>query len=349
MIRDADRAVTARGVPRPALPVYPLAIAGVGRFLPAALLRSSEIDRRAGKPDGWSEHVSGVRVRHVVTDESTVDMATAAAQRALADAGLRAADLDCVIVAGTLPHQAIPTTAVLVQRRLGLEGTGVPAFDVNATCLGFLAALDVAGAFIAAWRYGTVLVVASDMPSRGTSWAMPEIKAMFGDGAAAVVLRRSADPSAGVLAIAMETYSEGADACAFRAGGSGLDPHRDLEGFLAGTWFEMDGQQAYRVTLRHMPGFLTRLLAAANVGLDDIDVVVPHQASAFGMSHLRRRLGVPAEKVVELLPTHGNQVAASLPMGLAYAMERGVAQPGALALLIGTAAGITLGGAVVRF
>jgi 3-oxoacyl-[acyl-carrier-protein] synthase III len=343
-----ERLSTLRTAGRIKAPIYPMRIAGTGAFLPSAVLLSSEIDRRAGKPEGWAEQRSGVRQRHVVTNESTVDMATTAAQSALQTAGLSAGALDCIIATGTLPHQAIPTTAVLVQRRLGLEGSGTPAFDVNATCLGFLVALDAGGALIAAGRYETVLVVASDMPSRGTSWDTPDIKALFGDGAAAVVLRRSDDGESGVLSIAVETYSEGAQACEFQAGGTDLDPHLDLDRFLEGSWFRMDGQLAYRVTLKYMPAFLERLLSSAGVDLDDIDVVVPHQASAFGLAHLRRRLNVPAHKVIELLATHGNQVAASMPMGLRYAVERGLARPGALALLIGTAAGITLGGAVVR-
>jgi 3-oxoacyl-[acyl-carrier-protein] synthase-3 len=275
-------------------------------------------------------------------------MATAAAHGALDAAGIDARDVDCIIATGTLPHQAIPTTAVLVQRRLGLEGTGTPAFDVNATCLGFLVALDIAGAMIAARRYDTVLVVASDMPSRGTSWDTPGIKALFGDGAAAAVLRHCDDSKSGVLSVAIETHSEGAEACELRAGGTDLDPHLDLARFLEGSWFRMDGPLAYRITLQNMPAFLDRLLGAAGVSIGDIDVVVPHQASAFGMAHLRRRLGVPSGKVIELLATRGNQVAASMPMALKYALDEGLARRGDLVLLIGTAAGITLGGAVMR-
>lgn len=219
---------------------------------------------------------------------------------------------------------------------------------MNATCLGFLAALDLAGALITAGRYRMVLVTAADMPSRGTRPDDPEVKAMFGDGAAAALVKASERPSQGVVALRMETYSEGAEACTLRAGGTGLSPHGALETFLDATWFEMDGPLAYRVSARYMPGFFARLLAAAGVTLDDIDLVIPHQASAHALHLMRRRLGIPSDKLVDLLAERGNQVSASIPSMLDHALDSGRARRGDLVLLIGTAAGITLGGAVIR-
>ena len=125
-------------------------------------------------------------------------------------------------------------------------------------------------------------------------------------------------------------------------------PHGALKSFLDATWFEMDGPLAYRVSARYMPGFFKRLLSAAGVTLDDIDLVVPHQASAHALHLMRKRLGVPAEKLVDLLAERGNQVSASIPSMLDYALASGRAKKGNIILLIGTAAGITLGGAVIR-
>jgi 3-oxoacyl-[acyl-carrier-protein] synthase III len=329
-------------------PIYPLEIAGTGRFEPPTILCAEEFDRLAGQSPGWSERVVGVRQRPVVTSESAIDLAVEASRRALAAARLEPTAVDCIIATGALPHQGIPATAVLIERRIGLDGSGIPAFDVNATCLGFVVALDTAGALITAGRYQTVLIVAADMPSRGTAWDAPAIKAHFGDGAAAAVVRRSADPAAGVLAIAFETYSEGAEACQFRAFGSGLDPHADLDAFLEATWFEMDGPLAFRVTARHLPELIGRVLAQAGVCLEQIAAVVPHQGSAMGIEHIRRHLGVPVERVVNLFAAHGNQVSASLPITLDIALETGIVGRGDLVLLVGSAAGITLGAAVVR-
>jgi 3-oxoacyl-[acyl-carrier-protein] synthase-3 len=329
-------------------PIYPLTVAGTGRYEPPTIMLAEEFDRRAGKCPGWSESVVGVRQRHVVTSETAIDMASEAARRALDAAGLEPASVDCIIATGAVPYQGIPTTAVLIERRLGLDGAGIPAFDVNATCLGFLVALDAAGALIAARRYETILIVAADMPSRGTSWDTPEIKAHFGDGAAAAVLRRSSDPAVGVLALGIETYSEGAEACELRVLGSRIDPHVDLERFLDESWFRMDGPLAFRITAKHLPGLIERVLAEAGVCLEQIAAVVPHQASALGIEHVRRHLGVPLNRVVNLFATHGNQVAASLPITLDVALESGIVGRGDLVLLIGTAAGISLGAAVLR-
>jgi 3-oxoacyl-[acyl-carrier-protein] synthase-3 len=334
--------IASRGV------VHPIVFAGTGSYLPPKVLDAATFDALLGKPSGWSERASGVRSRHVVQHETVIDMAAAAARQAIARAGIAAQDIDCIIASGALPHQPIPTSAVLIQRMLGLQTSGIPAFDVNATCLSFLAALDLAGSLITAGRYRTILVTAADMPSHGTRPDDPEVKAMFGDGAAAAILKVSERPGQGVVALRMETYSEGAEACTLRAGGTGLSPHGALKTFLDATWFEMDGPLAYRVSARYMPGFFERLLGAAGVTLDDIDLVVPHQASAHALHLMRRRLGVPAEKLVDLLAERGNQVSASIPSMLDHALLSGRAKQGDLILLIGTAAGITLGGAVVR-
>jgi 3-oxoacyl-[acyl-carrier-protein] synthase-3 len=328
--------------------VYPVAFAGTGSYLPPKVIDAAMFDALVGRPSGWSESCSGVRSRHVVQQETVIEMAAAAARQALARAEIAPEDVDCIIATGALAHQPIPTNAVLIQRMLGLPGSGIPAFDVNATCLGFLAALDVAGALIAVGRHRTILVTAADMPSQGTRAGDPEVKAMFGDGAAAAVLRVSERPGQGVVALRMETYSEGAEACTLRAGGTGLSPHRDLATFLDATWFEMDGPLAYRISARYMPGFLQRLLRAAGVTLNDIDLVVPHQASAHALHLMRRRLGVPAAKLIDLLAERGNQVSASIPSMLDHALASGRARKGDLIMLLGTAAGITLGGAVIR-
>lgn len=340
----------ARNGPSP-LPVrfaYPIAIAGTGTCLPPTILPSVQMDSKAGKPAGWTQRRSGIEARHVVTNETVIDLAVAAAEQAIANAGLHRGDIDCIIAAGALAHQPIPTSAVLIQKALGSDLSGIPAFDVNATCLGFLAALDLAGALICAGRYDTILLTAADMPSRGTSWADPELKALFGDGGAAAVVTRSHRPDQGVLAVRLETYSEAATACELRAGGTGLDPHVDMEEFLAGTWFEMDGPMAYRVSARHMPVFIDRLLESADIAISDVDLVIPHQASAHALHLMRRRLGIPTEKLVDLLSVRGNQVSASMPGMLDHALSNGLAKAGDTVLLVGTAAGVTLGGAVVR-
>jgi 3-oxoacyl-[acyl-carrier-protein] synthase III len=329
-------------------PLYPVCVAGTAIALPVRTLASIEIDVKLGRRPGWTERLSGVASRHIAEAETAIDLSLTAARKAIANAGLAIDDVDCVIGANAVPFQAIPPTAVFIHRGLGIVRADVPAFDANATCLSFLAAVDMAGALIAAKRYRNVLVTSCDLPSRGVSWGDPETATIFGDGAAAAVLQRSEDDGQGVIAIELETHSDGAHTCEMRAGGTGLDPRRDPEKFLLGAHFEMDGPSAYRIASRALPDFVDRLLFAAGLSLADIDVVIPHQASAPAMRHARKLLGVPPHKIVDIFADHGNQVSASLPTALHIARERRMVEPGSLALLIGSAAGITLGGAVIR-
>jgi 3-oxoacyl-[acyl-carrier-protein] synthase III len=328
--------------------LYPVALAGIGRYVPPAVRTSLKLDALNGWPPGTVEAASGVRRRHVAGGESTVAMAAAAARAACADAGRSLDEIDCVVYAGAVPHQPIPTTSVLLKRALGLESSPVPAFDVNATCIGFLAALEVVSALIACGRYERVLIVCAEKPSQGLSWEDPAVSGIFGDGAAAVVAERSPAAHRGIAALAMETYARGADACVLRSGGTGLDVHDDLAAFLRGTYFEMNGTLAYKIAAEHLPPLVDAVLARAETTLAEIDAVVPHQASALGMVLMERRLGIAPGGMLNVFADYGNQVSASLPFALACARERFALGPGSRVLLLGTAAGISVGAAVWR-
>ncbi|MDR3617117.1 MAG: 3-oxoacyl-[acyl-carrier-protein] synthase III C-terminal domain-containing protein [Candidatus Obscuribacterales bacterium] len=328
-------------------PVYPVSIVATGSYKPSNIVPSSEIDKKLGYNTGYTERLTGVRSRPIVLNESTVEMAAAAARHALKKVNMQANELDCIIYAGAVTYQAIPISAVFVQRALGLQFDSVPCFDVNTTCLSFLAAFDMACALMLAGRYKCILVCSADSPSLGLDWKNPEAAAIFGDGAGAAILRPSENQT-GVMSILFETYSEGADACQMKALGTNLNPHNDLEKFLAGTVFEMNGSKAYEIASKKMPGFFQRLLESAQLSLGDIDLIIPHQASAYALKRMTRRLGLPADKVVDIFSTHGNQVSASLPTALDAAYSSGKITAGQTILLLGTGAGITLGGAVVR-
>jgi 3-oxoacyl-[acyl-carrier-protein] synthase-3 len=276
-------------------------------------------------------------------------MATAALSSALAAARLSGPDLDAVIVASVVPEQPMPTTSVLVLRELGLNHRGPEAFDVNASCLGFLTAFEVATLGVAAGRWGTVGVVASDIASKGLNHADIESSSLFGDGAGAAVVTRAPEGSGSrVLAVRFETWSQGADLCEIRAGGARwnvVTPHPDPDAYF----FRMDGAGVLKLAARSVPAFLRTVLSEAGCLLDEIDVVVPHQASHVALRFLRERLGVPEEKVVEVLATSGNQVSASLPSALHHAVASGRLRRGDTALLMGTGGGLTIGAAVIEF
>jgi len=316
---------------------------------------SAELDRRLGLAAGTVEKKTGVRVRYFETRRSAAALGAEAAERALADAGLSFSDIDCLVAASGTPDQAMPSNAALIHREMASGESPIPAFDIGASCLGFLAALDTMTCLIEAGRYQRVLIVASDIASCGLDWSKLEASGIFGDGAAAAVLGPAVDSGLGgdsgsaLLASALVTYSEGVHFCEIPGGGSRHHPSRTDEPVLPLSRFRMDGKAVFRLAAKHLPGFLANLLATAGVGLDEISVVVPHQASRHGLDYLRRQLGVERERIVDLFAGQGNQVAASLPSALDAAIRTGRLRRGETALLIGSGAGMCLGGAVLRY
>jgi 3-oxoacyl-[acyl-carrier-protein] synthase III len=271
-----------------------------------------------------------------------------AAQAAIAAADWSASDLDVIIAACGVMEQPIPGTACLIQRRLGLGGSGLPCFDVNATCLSFLVALDTLSLGARAGRWRKALIVSADIASAALDFEHPEASVIFGDGAAAVAVEAVDGPSQ-ILAYLLETYGDGADLCRLEAGGTRVRPQDDLEGFLSRARFQMDGPGVFLATAKRFPRFIARLMKESQLSFHDIDLVVPHQASAAALDHLRRVLPIPSDRIVDIFADHGNQIAASLPSALHAAIDTGRLRRGQIALMIGTAAGVSLGGAVVRY
>jgi 3-oxoacyl-[acyl-carrier-protein] synthase-3 len=327
-----------------------LEILGTGEHIPTRRVDSGEFDRSFGKRPGWTFERTGVRSRSFAQDgENVVAMGASAARLALQDAGIEGERLDAIIAVGSVPAQAIPCTAVLLQQELGLSASGIPAFDVNATCLGFLAALDLVAQGIATEKYRAVLIVASERPSIGLRQDDSTTAGLFGDGAGAVVVGAPRRGAAALLASHFQTFSEGAELCRMRAGGTNLNPHKDTGAFLDGAFFEMRGRQMYRIASERMPDFLETLLSRAGLRRDDVDVWVPHQASGHAIRHMREALGLKSGNFVETLETHGNQVAASMPVALHHGIRTARIRPGSVVALLGTGAGLSFGGAVLRY
>lgn len=306
------------------------------------------MDKRLGLPEGTVAKVGGVTHRYFATTaETAAELAAEAARAAMAAAGCGWADIDALVSASATMDQGMPCNAALVHRELGLDAFRIPAFDINASCLGFLVALDTLSWALTAGKYRRVLVVASDLASCGLNWEHLESSAIFGDGAAAAVLGTGG--ASRLLASAMMTLSEGADYCRIPAGGSRYHPDRIQTALLPLTRFHMDGKSVFRLAAQHLPGFVGRLLEQAQTTLDDIDWVVPHQASHLAMSHIRKSLGIPPEKFIDIFAEHGNQVAASLPTALDIAIRDGRIRRNQRILLLGTGAGLSIGGAVMVY
>ncbi|MDW9478611.1 beta-ketoacyl-ACP synthase III [Sinorhizobium meliloti] len=329
-------------------------ILGTGEYRPEQIVPSHHLDGTLMLSDGSVKRKSGVESRRWAdTRETTSFMGAAAARKALEAAGIKAYDVDCIISAGGTVERAIPCTAVLIQRELGLSGSKIPCFDINSTCLSFLTALDTASALLEVGRYSRILIVSSDIPSLGLDTSHLESYSIFGDGAAAAVIgRKNERGSVEVLASHMETYSAAAEVCNVKAGGTAMHPCKSgarYEDLVVASRFSMDGKAAYKVSAGHIEGFVSALFDGTGLGIGDMDLVVPHQASLLAMHHLRKKLGIAEDRLVDIFADHGNQVAASIPTALHTAITGGRIKAGDRVLLIGTGAGISISGMVLEF
>ncbi|MVP01150.1 beta-ketoacyl-ACP synthase III [Paenibacillus sp. N10] len=327
-----------------------LRILGTGKYLPARQVTSEELDERLGKPAGWVLKKSGVKVRYYTEGETVSQMGARAAAEALKEAGLTFADLDCIVCTNSVPEQPIPCTAALIQNEMGHGDSGTPCFDVNSTCLSFLAGLDLISYTMAMGKYKTVLLVAPEIASAGLNYEQSESSILFGDGAAAVVVGISREgETSHILASRMETYGSGYALSEVRGGGTKL-PAAAFEASRAADYlFDMQGEALFKKTSKLLPRFMEELFRDAGVGLSELSIVIPHQGSAMAMRLLQHKLGIPDSRLMNIIGNHGNTIAASLPMGLHEAIRQGRLERGNLAAIIGISAGVSLGGIVFEY
>lgn len=326
----------------------PLKIIGLGRYLPKRVVPNSEVEALCGLPAGWVARRNGVRERRWVTDETSSFMSAQAAREALDEAGLKPEQLDLILNASGTAEQAIPDTGALIQRQLGLGKSGIPSMTVHTTCLSFVAAMDVAANFLQNGRYKNILIASADVASCGINPKEPESATLVGDAAAAVVVTR---PNAGDPAVIhhahFKTYGDGAYLTAIMGGGSRFHPgfknHKPEDDL-----FHMDGPAVLRMVRGIAAEFLEELYPGLSKSAVDIDAIVPHQASKVGLMMLER-FGWPEDKIMKTIEMLGNCVAASIPATLYQAVRDGKIQRGNKTLLVGTGAGLSIGGLVLTF
>jgi 3-oxoacyl-[acyl-carrier-protein] synthase-3 len=325
-------------------------IVGTGKYLPATTVADREMDRRLGQPEGWTLRKTDVAVRHYAGGETASEMGGKAACAALNDAGLAFADIDCLVSTSGTMEQPIPCTAALIQRAMGQEHSGVPSFDINSTCLSFVAGLDTMSYLVAAGRYRRVLLVSTEIASGGLDWNDKESAALFGDGAAAVVIEQAGErEKSQILYASMKTYSQGAHLSEIRGGGSRLPARQYRADIDKEFLFDMKGQAMFKLASKLLPAFVGEMLEAAGIGMTDIRLVVPHQGSALAMRLLQRKLGIAESQLMYISRDHGNTIAASIPMGLHEAIVQGRIVRGDRVLLLGTSAGFSIGGIVLEY
>lgn len=325
-----------------------LRILGTGAALPDEALTSAELDERLGLDPGSVEAATGVKVRYVERG-SAAALGARAARQALDAAGLTLTDIDAIVCSSGTPDQPLPCNAALLHEQLA-PPRPIPAWDINASCLSFVVGLDLLATLVGGGRYRRVLLVSSDVASVGLDWSDLGASGIFGDGAAAAVLGPAEGTESAVLAAGLATYSEGAHTCEIPGGGSRHAPGRLRDPADVTEWmtFRMNGGAVFRLAARHLGGFVDSLLAGADLTLDDL-LVIPHQASHHGLAYLRRQFKLREEQVVDIYADHGNQVSASLPSALHAAVTSGRLTRGEHALLLGTGAGLSIGGVVLCY
>lgn len=325
-------------------------ICGTGAATPATLVSSEEIDRRLGLAPGTVFACSGVSSRYSSTDESAAELAVSACRQALDNSGLSWDDIDCLVATSATMDQALPFNAAMVLAQAGARPRPIAAFDVGASCMSFLAGLDTMSYLVDAGRYQNVMLVSADIATFSLDWRQLHSSAIFGDGAAAAVICRSGpDESSTLLASNLQTFAEGAEHCRILAGGSRHHPERSARSITELAQFQMDGPRIFKLAARELPRFTESLLKSAGLTMSDFDVVVPHQASRLALDHLRKRLRIEKDRMVDVFERLGNQVGASLPSALHHAVSQGQLRRGHRALLIGSGAGMALGGVALVY
>jgi 3-oxoacyl-[acyl-carrier-protein] synthase-3 len=314
-------------------------IAGTGSYLPAKSLSNQEIEQRIDTSDEWIFSRTGIRSRCVAADnEKASDLALHASRRAMEAAGVTADDIDLIVLATSTPDMVLPSTACILQRKLGV--TRGAAFDVQAVCTGFLYALTIADKFVAAGQFRCALVVGTEVFSRLLDWSDRRTCVLFGDGAGAVVLKHSDSP--GVMS--SHIHADGRYSHILEATGYVQDGILHDHAFL-----HMDGQAVFRFAVRALEDVCNEALAANGLTGADLDWLVPHQANIRIIQATASKLGLPAERIVTTLETQGNTSAASVPLALDAAVRDGRIRPGQLVLLEAVGSGMTWGAMLLRY
>jgi len=317
-------------------------IAGSGSYLPSKILTNRELAGMVETSDEWIVQRTGIRERRIAAEgEVTSDLATIAAERALADAGYTVADIDLIILATATPDHTFPATAVSVQNRLGMHHGA--AFDLQAVCSGFVFALTTADCFVRTGQARRVLVIGAETFSRILDWSDRTTCVLFGDGAGAVVVEASEQPGAisdrGILTAHLRSDGRHKEKLYVDGGPSATRTVGHLR---------MEGREVFKHAVSMIADVIEAAFEATGTGPDDIDWFVPHQANKRIIDASAKKLGIPQEKVVITVDRHGNTSAASIPLALDEARREGVIGDGQLVLLEAMGGGFTWGSVLVR-
>ncbi len=318
-------------------------VAGTGSYLPDKVLTNHDLSKIVDTSDEWISSRSGIRQRHIAAEgQTTSDLGYHAAVRAMEAAGVVASELDLIIVGTTTPDLIFPSTACLIQHRLGAEGCA--AFDVNAACSGFIYALTVADKFIRSGASKTVLVIGAETLTRMIDWTDRTTCVLFGDGAGAVVLKT--DEQTGILSTHMHADGSKKELLWNPVGVSaGFKPDEPN----AGVRIKMAGSEVFKHAVKAMDSAVEEALEANGLDRHAVDWLIPHQANLRIIEATAKRLDMPMERVIVTVDKHGNTSSASVPLALDEAVRSGKVQRGHLLLVEAFGGGFTWGSALMRY
>ena len=313
-------------------------ILGTGSYLPKKILTNKDIEEIVDTTDEWIFDRTGIRQRHVVVEgETCSDLAVAAARAAMEAAGVEPSEIDLIVLATTTPDQIFPSTACIIQPRLGIKG--VPAFDVQAVCAGFVYALSVADQYIRTGSAKRALVIGADTMSRLLDWQDRSTCILFADGAGAVVLGAAEEPGI----ISTHISADGAYKDLLQV------PKGIGRGGCEDPYLEMRGNEVFRMAVNTLGRIVDETLEANGLDKSAIDWLVPHQANIRIIQATARKLDLPMEQVVVTVGEHGNTSAASIPLALDTAIRDGRIKRGETLIMEAFGGGFTWGSALVRY
>ncbi|MBO9716308.1 MAG: ketoacyl-ACP synthase III [Pseudoxanthomonas sp.] len=318
-------------------------IAGTGSYLPEKVVTNDDLAKVVDTSDEWIRTRTGIRERRIAAEgQTTSDLGYQAALKAIEAAGIDAAEIDLIVVGTTTPDVIFPSTACLIQQKLGIAGC--PAFDVNAACSGFVFALSVADQFVRSGAAKTALVIGGETLTRIVDWTDRTTCVLFGDGAGAVILK--ADAETGILSTHLHADGSKKDLLCCPAGvSSGFKEHEHN----AGVHIVMAGNEVFKHAVKALDGVVDETLEANGLDKHDLDWLIPHQANLRIIEATAKRLDMPMERVIVTVDRHGNTSAGSVPLALDEAVRSGRVQRGQLLLLEAFGGGFTWGSALLRY
>jgi 3-oxoacyl-[acyl-carrier-protein] synthase-3 len=322
-------------------------ISALGTYVPPRLLTNADLEKMVDTSNDWIMSRVGIRERHIVDKGvATSDLAVEASKKALAQRGLAPTDIDAIIVGTVTPDMLFPSTACLVQHKLGAKGAW--GFDLSAACSAFLYALQTGAQFISTGAHKRVLVIGADVMSSIIDYSDRATCVIFGDGAGAAILEASEDDSVGLIDFIHEVDGSGGCSLYMPAGGS-LNPssHETIDKKMH--YVHQDGQQVFKFAVRKQTEVCEKLLARNGLTGSDIDAFIPHQANLRIINATADRLGLRPESVVVNIERYGNTTAGTIPLAMNTAVEQGKLKKGSLVLLASVGAGFTVGATLLRW